>query len=330
MDLSKFKSHLKEINFDKERMVNAINLITEFNDFLLLNKRTLQKCSYEDFYQFSNKMIESNSNEYDNFIHILRYAKFIDNKNLIIAIMEIVDGAEMIENFAERLEKQYGNLTKDEVFRDSGVPPLGIHPKDRPKITMSLVDRLIENIGEKRAKKFLNEGLRDKYTDWYKMAREKYLEAGSLDKFLEIKKQNFKKTLMTHMEDQSLFFTQKIDEDVMNYVSERSTVESGTREGNILTVSKIPYMTKQFLEAKKNNDGLKMKYFYCHNPWFREGILDKNLEINPICCQISCGYYKDFWEGILLKPIDVELTGSVLFGDDECTFDIHLPDDVVN
>lgn len=330
MDLAKFKSLLIESNFDKERMNIAINLITEFNDFLSKNKQTVQKCSYEDFYQFSNKMIDSNSNDYDNYIHILRYARFIDNKNLIIAIMEIVDGAEMIENFAERLEKQYGRLIKDDVFRVSGIPPLGIHPKDRPIITMGLVDRLIENISEKRAQKFLNEGLRDKYADWYKMAREKYLKAGSLDKFLEVKKQNFKQTLMTHMKDQSLFFTQKIDEDVMNYVSERSTIESGTREGNILTVSKIPYMTKQFLEAKKNNDKLKMKYFYCHNPWFREGILDESIEINPICCQISCGYYKDYWEGVLEKPVQVELTGSVLFGDDECTFDIHLPDDVIH
>lgn len=328
INLSDFKNHLKEIKFDKERMENAIKLTQEFVEFLLEKGQTPQTCGYEEFYAYSEAMIENQLNEYDNYIHILRYAKFIDNKNLTIAVMEVVDGAEMMENFSQRLERRYGKLTRDTVFWDIGVPSLGIHPKSRPKITLLLIERLIENIGEKQAIKFLNEGLRDQYTDWYKMARDTYLEAGTLDKFLEVKKQDFQNTLNKHASEKSLFFTQEVDDEVLSYVKEHPTIESGVRKGDILTVSKIPYMTKQFLEAERNKDSTKMKYYYCHNPWFREGILDENLEINPICCQISCGYYKDYWEGILEAPVQVELTSSVLLGDKVCTFDIQLPENV--
>jgi predicted hydrocarbon binding protein len=329
MKLIEFENHLKEINFDKERMKVAIDLIKELCDFLEKDDKKPQDCGYEDLYAFSERMIKNKINEYDNYIHILRYAKFINNEELTIATMEIVDGAEMMENFSQRLERRYGKLIRDTVFWDIGVPPLGMHPKERPKLTMTLIERLIENIGESQAKKFLNEGLRDQYTDWYKMARDTYLEAGTLDNFLEIKRQDFQHTLKKHMEEKSLFFTQIIDDEVINYVNEHPTVESGIRDGNILSVSKIPYMTKQFLDAKRNNDSTKMKYYYCHNPWFREGIKDKDVEINPICCQISCGYYKDYWEGVLDSPVEVELTGSVLLGDESCNFDIRLPDDVV-
>ncbi|MHA2033048.1 MAG: hypothetical protein ACW99A_03305 [Candidatus Kariarchaeaceae archaeon] len=329
MKLTEFKAHLREINFDKDRMEIAIEIIKEFGDFLSISDKNPDNCGYEDLYAFSEKMIENKTNEYDNYIHILRYAKFINNKDLIIATMEIVDGAEMMENFSERLEKRYGKLIRDTVFWDIGVPPVGIHPIKRPKITMTLVERLIENIGEKQAMKFLNEGLRDQYTDWYKMARDTYLEAGNIDKFLEIKRQDFEHTLKKHLEEKSLFFTQEIDEEVLKYVTDRPTIESGVREGNTISVSKIPYMTKQFLEAKRSNDATKMKYYFCHNPWFREGILSENTEINPICCQISCGYYKDYWEGVLQTPVEVELSGSILQGDDSCKFNIQLPDDIV-
>lgn len=328
MNLTTFEDHLKEINFDKERIKNAITLVEELSEFFSLREISPQNCSYEDFYAFAEKMIENETNEYDNYVHILRYAQFIDNKNLIIAVMEIVDGAEMIKNFSERLEKRYGKLIRDTIFWDIGIPPLGIHPRSRPKITMTLIERLIENLGEKSATKFLNTGLRDQYIHWYKIARETYLKAGDLDKYLEIKKQDFLHTLKKHMDENSLFFTQEIDEEVLKYVKKQPTIESGIRDGNILTVSKIPYMTKKFLEAKQNKDERKMRYYFCHNPWFREGILDENLEINPIACQISCGYYKDYWEGVLEAPVKVELTKSLVLGDETCQFNIHLPDNV--
>lgn len=324
MELKKFQEHLKENNIDERQIVSAVKLVQDFRKFISKIDKSLQNANYEDLYEFSRKMIEKMINTYDNYVYILRYARFMQNNELTIATMEIIDGAEMMNNFSERLERKHGKLVRDTVFRKIGIPPLGIHPKERPVITMKLIERLIENVGHDEAKTFLNTGLRDRYSDWYKIARETYLDAGNIDKFLEIKRQKFQQTLKKHRDEGSLFFTQIIDDEVLDYVSRNPAIESGTRDGKILSVYKIPYMTKQFLEAKRNNDTRKMKYYFCHNPWFREGLLQENMEINPIACQISCGYYKDYWEGVLGTAVQVELTGSLVLGDETCKFDVHL------
>jgi hypothetical protein len=329
MDLSLFKEYLTEKKLDADKIENALDIVKQFAEFLNTDIKSLENVEYEDLHSFSEVLITQDLNKYDNFIYLLRFSYFMKNDPMTIAVMETIDGGEMMVNFSERLKETHGEEIRDKVFKEIGVPPLGLHPKKRPKITMKLINRLAETIGHEETKIFLNTGLRDRYTQWYAMARKTYLDVDSMDEFLKIKKDEFFKTLNTHFEEKSLFFTQVIDQEVMDYVNKHPTIESGILDGNLLSVSKIPYMTKEFLEAKRNGDTRKMKYYFCHNPWFREGLLEDDLEINPIACQISCGYYKDYWEGVLNAPVDVELTGSLVLGNDTCSFDIHLPEDVI-
>ncbi|MFX1516579.1 MAG: hypothetical protein ACFFC6_09740 [Promethearchaeota archaeon] len=323
MDLEGFKAYLVEKKLD-ETISEAIAIIEEFSKFI---SRSIDEATYDDFQDFSAYLIKNNKNTWNNYIHILRYGYYKDNKLLIVAAMEVIDGREVMTNFSQRLTDEFGMEIRDTIFEDIKVP-LGVHPKKKPKITKEVLNRFLETIDRRKCTEFLANGLRDKYTDSYKSAREKYLEVKDIDEFLEIKRQDFLNTLQKHHDTRALFFTQEIDATVLEYVkNQEGLTEAGIRDGNKVLITKIPYMTKQYLNE---TDEQKRRYYYCHCPWVREGFLIEDSPVDPIFCNCSGGYYKNFWEAVLDQPVKVELVESVLKGDSVCKFALHLPQEVMD
>lgn len=60
----------------------------------------------------------------------------------------------------------------------------------------------------------------------------------------------------------------------------------------------------------------------CHCPLVRNHLGEG---ISPTFCYCGSGWYRQQWEGILGKPVKVEILKSLLKGDDICQFAIHLP-----
>ena len=89
---------------------------------------------------------------------------------------------------------------------------------------------------------------------------------------------------------------------------------------------KIPYMAH---DALNESDRRKRNYAVCHNPMIREALLEEDQPIDPIFCNCSGGFIKNFWEAVLDHPVDVELLESVIQGDLFCKFAIHLPPEIV-
>jgi hypothetical protein len=272
------------------------------------------------------KSLQRKENTFDNYVALLRYGLFTEDENLIIPSMEHLDGSEMFPNFSKRLIDEYNEKTRNEIFGDLDVPPLGLHPKERPVYTKNLVERFIQKFGEEESIKFFAIGLRDKYTESYKQSRENYLKAPSIDDFLDQKHIKFMKTLKEHEIEKSLFFTQRIDKSVIEYVERDPTIESGVRNGKVVTITKIPYMTIPYLKAKTKKE---RTYYFCHNPMIREALLDEEQPVSPIFCNCSGGYYKNYWEAVLDQPVEVELLESVIKGDNVCRFALHLPESIV-
>ena len=50
-----------------------------------------------------------------------------------------------------------------------------------------------------------------------------------------------------------------------------------------------------------------------------------DTKLSPTYCYCGAGFYKGLWEGILQKPVMVEILESVMKGDDVCKIAIHLP-----
>ncbi|MFW9998897.1 MAG: hypothetical protein ACFE9Q_02285 [Candidatus Hodarchaeota archaeon] len=95
--------------------------------------------------------------------------------------------------------------------------------------------------------------------------------------------------------------------------------ENPVRKGNNIYVSKIPVNPEGY--EKANNPEEKKKN-YCHCRFINEN-LDKG--ISPTFCNCSTGWYRQYWEGILEKPVQINILKSLLKGDDICQFEIKLP-----
>ncbi len=240
----------------------------------------------------------------------------------MIGSLEILDGCEMITNFSKRLTEEFSKRLRNEVFEGIGVPPLGIGPSQKAEITKELVKRFMARVDYEKCKAFFEVGLRDKYPQSYEKPIELFQELNDLDKFLKRQHQNLVKTLETHRKDDSLFFTQEVNDEVISYVKRNQTIEGGIRQGDQVIITKIPYLTKEFIHEP---DTRRKRYYYCHNPWIRHALLEEDQPIDPIFCGCSAGYFKNFWEAVLNEPVRVEVLKSFIKGDQICEFALHLP-----
>ncbi|MCG3219548.1 MAG: hypothetical protein KAR35_11085, partial [Candidatus Heimdallarchaeota archaeon] len=134
------------------------------------------------------------------------------------------------------------------------------------------------------------------------------------------------KTMEKHAKEKTLFYTQEVDEKVVEHVKADQSIEGGIRDGNKVFITKIPYETKLWYEA---TDEKQKIYHMCHNPWIREAILENHDEIPTCICNASGGYYKNFWEAVLGEEVEVELLESPLTGGEKCKFILHLPEGIV-
>ncbi len=322
MNLNGFKAFLSERNLDENQTNVALNLISEFGKFLAAQNKLIENVAYDNLYTFSEKLVAKKKNSFENYLTLLRFGHYQKNHEIIIASLEILDGREMIENFSKRLTSEFSNRLRNEVFAGIDIPPLGIRPHAKVDIIKKLTTRFLAMVDYETGKAFFEVGLRNKYPQSYEKPIELYQQVNDIDEFLKKHHQNLITTLENHQQENTLFFTQEIDEEVISYVRKDQTIEAGIRDGNLIRITKIPYLTKQFLhEADKR----KRRYYYCHNPWIREALKDEDQPINPLFCGCSAGYFRNFWEAVLNQPVIVEVIRSVIKGDEICEFALHLP-----
>lgn len=50
------------------------------------------------------------------------------------------------------------------------------------------------------------------------------------------------------------------------------------------------------------------------------------VPLSATYCGCSCGWYRRLFEALLNQPVEVELLGSIIQGDENCQFLIHLPE----
>jgi hypothetical protein len=187
---------------------------------------------------------------------------------------------------------------------------------------MKVMERLEAKLDEETRRDVLSSGLHGPIPEEvFLPEREKFQESKSLDDFLKKRHEEYVSELEEHMKKKTLYFTQEIDEEVVEYVRNTPTCQNGVREGNMIIVTKIPYMAKKYLHEK---DPKKKRYYACHCSWVREAILS-GLEVSPNFCYCSAGFEKRPWDIIFNQPVKADVIQTVLKGDPICKFAIHIP-----
>jgi hypothetical protein len=116
--------------------------------------------------------------------------------------------------------------------------------------------------------------------------------------------------------------TGSVDE-VLEFISnDYDWYESPRREGDTIYVTKIPYNRKAYEEAKTRDEKRKS---YCHCSLVRD-YLDSG--ISHTFCYCGTGWYRQIWEGVLGRPVTIEILKSLVKGDDTCDFAIHIPEGI--
>ncbi len=101
-----------------------------------------------------------------------------------------------------------------------------------------------------------------------------------------------------------------------------SYYEYPIREGNIIYVTKIPFNPKRY---KQSTDEEEKKHHYCHCGLVKGALKSPEVNVSTTFCYCGAGWYKTLWEGIIDKPVEVEVMNTVLQGANNCKFAIHLP-----
>jgi hypothetical protein len=328
MDTQGFSEFLKKRELPDEKIDRLVEVAGDFEDFLTSSKRPRPAASadQDDVNDFSASLISVGRNTIESYHALALYGRFLGNDRLFVSTVELIDGAEALDNLHDKLAAFLGEKTRDEIFRGIELPPLGAPASEKPKVTQAVMERLEQLVDPDTCKALLSQGLRDLQDEWFGDKRKLFLESENVDEFLTKKGDKFVAELRRIKEDDGLFFTQKITDDVIEYVEAHAEIRQGVRDGDIVYEAKIPYMAIEYL---KETDKRMKRYYYCHCHWVRESIRSEEFPVSPMFCNCSAGFHKRSWEIALDRPLEAEIVECVLKGDAWCKVAIYLPKELL-
>ncbi|MFW9923868.1 MAG: hypothetical protein ACFFDW_11345 [Candidatus Thorarchaeota archaeon] len=328
MELEAFEQHLKEKNVDQGIVSKYLKSLRDFNEYLMKENCSFDKVPYGKLTNFTEELIRKKENTVADIINALfSYSYFIKNYDIIEEIIDLIESHNAIENLYKRVGELHGEAIRDEVFKNVIIPPLGTNPEKKPMTTKIVMKRLEEKIGEEKVIEILRPCLHGRDEEPIPKDKELLMQLKDIDAFLTKKHQDIVKQAEKHRDEGTRMFAQYVDDEVVEYIKNTPSMAFGIREGNSIIVTKVPYQTKKFLNAKDD----RMKRFYsCYCPWVRGAIKDKTeSEITRNFCYCSGGFFKIYWDKIFDQPVTVEPIESPLWGDLVCKFKIELPQEII-
>jgi hypothetical protein len=317
-----FKRFLEK-SFGEKAVQNSIEIVRETETFLRSTgaNKNFGQASIEDLRSVVDYFFQNGKNTWENLLALLRFSRFVGNREVEIALLELLDGSDVLDNISSVVKKTLGEKRRRKIFEGIALPPLGTFSVEKPKTTKRLVERMETELGEDRCRKVLLSGPHAGPKEDYLPERVAFLKSEGIDDFLRKRHKEYIEELEQHKKLGTLYFTQEIDDEVLDYVRNTPTCQNGVREGNIIYVTKIPYNAKRYLKEK---DSKIKRYYYCHCPWVREAI-KSDINISPNFCYCSAGFEKRPWDVIFNQSVKADVIETVLKGDLVCRFAIYLP-----
>jgi hypothetical protein len=172
-------------------------------------------------------------------------------------------------------------------------------------------------------KRILRSGLRDLPDANYLEIKQRYEEIQDLDAFLEDRGRRHMERLTLHRDNQTPYFTQMINDNVLEFVQANPEIGRGVRHGNTIIETKIPHQTIEYLAA---DDLATKQYRVCHCPVVKESMAHDDLPVSSTFCEFCPSFNAKPWEVIFGQKLDYDVLESAKRGGRWCKFAIHLPD----
>jgi hypothetical protein len=328
MDEAGFREMLRARHLEPREIERSVAMVRRFEEFLKRYRpaATADRATTEDVDRFLDELAHTTNDSADDVLAIGRYCRLTHNDEALVAVLELIDGAEVPANLSRRLGDLAGERRRDEVFAGLEIPPIGTSGEQRSAYMRELVQRLYDRVDADTAASTLTSGLHYVPKEAFAEERARYLAAPDIDWFIEDEHRRYVEYLAGLQDDGTLYFTQPITDDVLAYVRDTPTCGGGVRQGNEIHVTKIPYQADLYV---RETDEQRKRYLYCHCPWARESILRPEAAVSARFCQCSAGFEKQYLDAVLDQPVQVDVVTSVLQGDLKCEFAVQLPEDLV-
>ncbi len=326
MDESAFREQLRKRHLDPGTIDRSVASVRHFEAFLAADdrSRSVDGASAEDIRRYVEVLDRAGKAEPESLLAIARYARFVRNDEVTVAVLERIDGAEVPVRLREKLNELAGPTRADQVFAGLDIPSVAATPDERASFMGVLADRVLQD--PEVATAALTSNLHYQPKEAFAEERERFLAAPDIDWFVEDEHRRYVEFLTQLKDREELYFTQPITDDVIAYVRDTLTCGGGVRHGDEIHVTKIPYQADEYLHE---SDEQRKRYLYCHCPWVKASLLHPETRVSPGFCQCSAGFEKQYWDAVLDRPVEVGVVQSVLQGDLVCEFAVHLPPDVV-
>lgn len=164
-------------------------------------------------------------------------------------------------------------------------------------------------------------GLKVSQSSW---ARERFLEIGDLDQFIQIQYENAVENFIKLNQEGKDFYGDEITDEVLQFVIDNKAMLSAIRKEDKLYVKAFPANMSKYLGAANT----KMKRYYaCHCPYAKESILT-DQPVSSNLCYCSLGHVMNFWEAVFDQSLHGEVLSSALAGDLRCEYVINIPEEI--
>jgi hypothetical protein len=325
MDLSVYREYLQQRSLSLVEQDQDIALVSEFEIF---SQESGASPAGWTARAFIAELTRTCRDSHQNLLALARYGHFLNNDEIYVAALELLDGAEVMDNLSQKLSTEVGPVRRDAIFASIPLPTPGTSGAEKAARMQAVVDRMERMLDPAICHRVLGDGLRNLKDEWYLDERRKYQECGGIDAYLVRKKQDLITELERIQAEGGLYFSQPVTSEVLDFVRCTPEIGGGVRQNNILYVVKIPYQAHEYVTAA---DDLHRRYAYCHCPWVRESLRpDSRLpQVSATFCQCSLGFIKKPWEVIFDRHLEAEVVSSVLEGDMWCKIAVHLPEDVL-
>jgi hypothetical protein len=305
-------------NIPEDKMHQALDFIILLNSQITLDLDVIDEGFLDSLIVF---MVKNNLNSVDNFIILMRYYHVLDRKDLFIHLTKYTGMLNVMENIIKRLINLKGEEKAKEILRGFKTPHLGVHPQRLPEYANEITTLLDNSLSKEETEIVLAGNNHNVSKEAQIPEKVEYENSSSLKDYLKSRHARKVAELKKHMEENRVWFEQVITQEVVDFVASNPEVLSGVIEDNKLYITKIPYDTKAYLEAK---DNISKKYYGCHCPFAREAIKTEGTKVSGRFCYCSAGFAKFPFEVILDQKLKIKVLQSILMGDDICRFAIDL------
>ncbi len=327
MDQATFRQRLEARHCSEEEIQQNLAVVERFETFLANRQPPimLEQADAGATMAFAGQLIAEGQNIFNNLVAVARYAGMVKNDASFAALVELIDGAEVMDKMYQKVAQVVGEQKRDKIFAGIELPAMGTPNSVKAQVTRTVMQQLEQEVDEATYRLIFADCFRDLPDGYFTADKQRYEEIGNIDDYLEWKRQEFVAQLEQLRDEGKLFYTQVITDAVVDFVRNDPEIAYGVREGNLLYVTKIPYMAREYLAE---TDPVKKRYYCCHCPWARESLFQEEGPVPVRFCACSAGYVKKPWEVVFGQPLQADVLESVLQGDMRCRFAIHLPEKV--